>query len=118
MKRERIVDEGMDEKTGTGRKICILVTSSPESENRHTLTKTTEAAINLGHEVQIFLMCDGVYHILHQDFLTLIEKGAEVTLCAHNASERGIEKRSGVLFGSQYDLACSVAQSDSFLALT
>jgi len=111
-------DKAMDEKTGAGRRICILVTSSPESENSRTLSRTTEAAINLGHKVQIFLMCDGVYHILHQDLFTLIEKGAEVTLCAHNAQERGLEKRPGIAFGSQYDLACMVAQSDSFLSLT
>ncbi len=108
----------MNEKSEAGSRICILVTSSPESENRHTLVKISEAAINLGQQVQIFLMCDGVYHILHQDFLSLIEKGTEVTLCSQNASERGLEKKPGVLFGSQYDLAGMIAQSESFLALT
>ena len=98
--------------------ICILVTSSPESENSRTLIKITQAAISLGQQVQIFLMCDGVYHIVHQDFLSIIEKGAKVILCAHNAHERGLEKKPGIHFGSQYDLAGMVAQSDSFLALT
>ncbi len=78
----------MKEKSEAGSKICILVTSSPESENNRTLVKITEAAINIGHQVQIFLMCDGVYHILCQDFLPLIKKGAEVSLCAQNALER------------------------------
>lgn len=108
----------MNEKFVSGSKICILVTSSPESENSRTLVKFTEAAINMGQRVQIFLMCDGVYHILHQDFLSLIKKGAEVTLCTQNALERGLEEKPGILFGSQYDLAGMVAQSDSFLALT
>lgn len=111
-------DEGMELKTGAGRSICILVTSSPESENSRTMAGAAEAALRLGHKVQIFLMCDGVYHVLRKDFLTLIEKGAEVTLCAHNARERGLEKRPDILFGSQYDLACLVARSDSFLSLT
>lgn len=108
----------MNEKSETRSKICILVTSSPESENSRTLVKLTEAAINMGQEVQIFLMCDGVYHILREDFLLLIKKGADVTLCAQNALERGVEKREGILFGSQYDLAGMVARSDSFLAFT
>lgn len=106
----------MMEKSEAGSKICILVTSSPESENSRTLVKITEAAINMGQQVQIFLMCDGVYHILRRDFLLMIKKGADVTLCAQNALERGLEKRQGILFGSQYDLADMVARSDSFLA--
>ncbi len=97
---------------------CILVTSSPESENSRTLVKISEAAMQLGHHVQIFLMCDGVYHLHSQDLSPLISKGAEVILCAHNALERGLERKSEVLFGSQYDLAVMVARSDGFLALT
>ena len=108
----------MAEKSDDGSDFCILVTSSPESENSRTLAKLTEAAIEMGQRVQIFLMCDGVYHILQEDFLSLIEKGAEVTLCSQNASERGLEKKPGVLFGSQYDLAGMIAQSEGFLALT
>lgn len=108
----------MNENPDVGSKICILVTSSPESENTRTLIKIAEAAIHLGQRVQIFLMCDGVYHILHENFFSLIKKGAEVALCAQNASERGLEKKPGILFGSQYDLADMVAHSESFLALT
>jgi sulfur relay (sulfurtransferase) complex TusBCD TusD component (DsrE family) len=108
----------MNEESKAGSKISILVTSSPESENSHTLMKITEAAIDMGQEVQIFLMCDGVYHILYENFLSLTNKGADVTVCAHNAMERGLEEKPGVTFGSQYDLASMVAQSDSFLALT
>jgi sulfur relay (sulfurtransferase) complex TusBCD TusD component (DsrE family) len=107
-----------DELKEGSKKFCILVTSSPESVNSRTLFKMTETAIGMGHNVQIFLMCDGVYHILYQDFLSLIEKGAEVILCAQNALERGIEKKPGVLFRSQYDLASMVSQADGFLSLT
>ena len=102
----------------TASKICILVTCSPESENSQTLVKISEAAIRMGQGVEIFLMFDGIYHILHDHFLSLIDQGARVVLCSHNALERGLEKREGIHFGSQYDLACMVAESDSFLALT
>ena len=108
----------MNGKSEAGSMICILVTSSPESENRRTLIKISEAAISIGQQVRIFLMCDGVYHILHEDFLSLVKIGAEVTLCAQNALERRLDKKPGVNFGSQYDLAGMVARSDSFLALT
>jgi sulfur relay (sulfurtransferase) complex TusBCD TusD component (DsrE family) len=101
-----------------GSTICVLVTTSPESEDRQTLARFTEAALGMGHKVQIFLMCDGVYHILLEDFQLLMTKGAEVTLCSHNARERGVGEQPGVLFGSQYDLAHMVSRSDAFWALT
>lgn len=107
----------MEESEGRSR-ICILVTSSPESENSRTLIKISRAAADMGHEVQIFLMCDGVYHVLDQNFLSRIPREAEIILCAQNALERGVENRPGVLFGSQYDLAVMIARSDGFLALT
>ncbi|MEK6776964.1 MAG: DsrE family protein [bacterium] len=105
-------------KEGGSRVICILVTSSPESENTRTLFKITEAAIAMGHQVQIFLMSDGVYHILCQSLSTLIAKGAEVALCTYDAMERGLDKKTGIYFGSYYDLAVMVAKADGFLALT
>ncbi len=70
----------------------------------------------MGHNVQIFLLSDGVYHILSEEFMSLKEKGAEITLCAHNALERGLNKRDDILFGSQYDLSTMVAKSDSFIS--
>ncbi len=96
--------------------ICILLASTPGNENQHSLIKIAEAALNLDHKVQIFCMSDGVYHIRSDKFMSLADKGAEITLCAHNAQERGVEQRPGVLFGSQYDLSTMVAQSDTFFS--
>ncbi len=96
--------------------IGLLMTSSPESENCRTVMKITEAALGQGHRVKIFLMYDGIYHILRDDFMELTEKGAEIILCAYDADERKVPRREGVLFGSQYDLSEMVAKADSFLA--
>ncbi len=98
--------------------LCILVSSGPGSEDGPTLLKISEAAMAAGHRVRIFLMCDAVYHLLNPDLLSLLSLGAEITVCAHNAMERGVEKKAGVVFGSQYDLAEMVAESQGFLALT
>lgn len=96
--------------------LCILLTSSPENENTHTVTKLSQAAIDKGHRVRIFLMSNGVYHVLHPQFAILINLGVEVTLCASNAAERGIEEMGGVTFGSQYDLSIMSAKADSFIS--
>ncbi len=96
--------------------IGLLVTSSPESENCRTVMKITEAALRQGHRVRIFLMQDGVYHIFRDDFMDLSGMGAQIILCAHNAEERKLPRREGVLFGSQYDLSEIIAKADAFLA--
>ncbi len=44
-------------------KLGILLTTSPENENTSTVISISSAARELGHEVSIFLMYDGVYNI-------------------------------------------------------
>ncbi|MGR3310681.1 MAG: DsrE family protein [Candidatus Brocadiales bacterium] len=97
-------------------KLGILLTTSTESENTHTVVKLVEAAIAAGKEVSIFLMCDGVYHINDPRFEELARKGAKVVVCAHNAIERKQERKDFVVWGSQYDNATIVKECDRFLA--
>lgn len=99
------------------KKLGILLTTSPESENTYTCIRLAEAALAAAKEVHIFLMCDGVYNIYHKEFLTLREKGAKITLCDFNAQERAIEERDGIVFGSQYDLACIAHECDKLISL-
>lgn len=99
-------------------RLGILLTTSPENENTFTVIKLTETALSSERDVRIFLMCDGVYNINDKNFVSLLDKGAIITLCAHNASERLLEKREGINFGSQYDLAYIVNESDKFLSFT
>lgn len=98
------------------KKLGILLTTSTESENTHTVIRLTEAAIDEGVEVRIFLMCDGVYHLNHEKFEKLAKRGANIVVCAHNAIERKVGKKDFVSWGSQYDLACMVKECDRFLA--
>lgn len=98
------------------KKLGIMLGTSTESENTHTVIKLARAALDEGVEVSIFLMCDGVYNMNVDALTQLSEQGAKLTLCAHNAEERKLEKKGPILFGSQYDLADIVAESDRFLA--
>ena len=107
----------MDNKSKKQR-LGIFLTTSPESENTFTVIKLAEAAISSGKDVQIFLMCDGVYNINNKSFMSLLDKGVSITLCAHNASERAVEKKEGIRFGSQYDHAYIVNESDRFISFT
>lgn len=97
-------------------KLGILLTTSPESENTHTVVKLAEAALASGREVHVFLMCDGVHNVNDDRLVGLIEKGAQVALCAHNAEQRHVAQKESIVWGSQYDLAGFVEECDRFVA--
>lgn len=99
-------------------KLGILLSTGPQSEDVHTAIRLAEAALHQGKEVRIFLMCDGVYHVHREDLMALETKGAELCLCAHNAQERGVEKREGIIWGSQMDLANLTLECDRFVGFT
>jgi sulfur relay (sulfurtransferase) complex TusBCD TusD component (DsrE family) len=107
----------MSEKREGAAQISFMLMGSPESGSTQSLVRLTEAALGQGHQVRIFLMCDGVYQTMLPAVNNLAAQGAEVVVCAHNAEERGVGKQEGVLFGSQFDLATMVAESDAYLAL-
>ncbi len=76
-----------------GNKLGILLTTSPESEDRHTVVKLCEAALESGKEVQIFMMCDGAFNSYCESITALIPKGVKISQCHHNAGERKIRRR-------------------------
>ena len=97
-------------------KLGILLTTTPENENTNTVISISRAARNLGHEVSIFLMYDGVYNVNKKEFAGLIDIGVNIAVCALNAEQRKVAKVDGILFGSQYDHACITSDVDRFLS--
>lgn len=97
-------------------KLGILLTTSPENENTHTVIALSKAARKQGHEVSIFLMYDGVYNIHKEGFAQLMHMGVDITVCALNVEQRKVRRLKGIIFGSQYDHACIVNESDRFLS--
>lgn len=99
-----------------GLKLGILLTTDPRHENTQTVIRLSETALARGAEVHIFLMCNGVYHAQDNRFQELAKLGAQLTVCGHNAKQRGVVKQPPCTFGSQYDLAQIVSRVDRFLA--
>ena len=97
-------------------KLGILLTTDPTHENTNTVVDLSRTAKTAGMDVSIFLMHNGVHNLTHAPFLELTDAGVEISLCAHNAGQRGVEKMDNVLFGSQYDLAQIVHECDRFLS--
>lgn len=97
-------------------KLGILLTTSPENENTHTVISISRAAREQGHEVSIFLMYDGVYNVHKKEFVELVEKGVNIAVCALNVEQRRVNRTDGILFGSQYDNACIANGVDRFIS--
>lgn len=97
-------------------KLGILLTTDPTHENTNTVVNLSRSAREAGIDVSIFLMHNGVHNLTHFPFMELANSGVEITLCAHNAGQRGVAKVDNVLFGSQYDLAQIVHDCDRFLS--
>ena len=98
-------------------KLGFFLSTSPEHENTHSVCRLAEAALACGHEVHIFIMCDGVHNAFVPGFQALVDKGARIVLCSHNLAERQRPKIEGtIVCGSQYDHAQLVSGVDRYLA--
>lgn len=96
-------------------KLGILLTTPPSYQNTHSVIEISKAARKKGHDVGIFMMSDGVYNIQYQPLMDLGRVGVDLSLCAHNASQRGLSRLEGLQWGSQFDLSVLVNESDRFL---
>ncbi|MBI2866609.1 MAG: DsrE family protein [Chloroflexi bacterium] len=96
-------------------KLAIQLLSGFGSQDLHTALCLAEAARSQGHEVSLFLMEDAVYLVNH--FRPLAEKGASLSLCAHNAYQRGVAKVDHILWGGQQDWAQIVHDADRVICL-
>lgn len=108
-------------------KIGFLLHKSPEHQDAHTVKRLAEGFVEMGHEVNIFLMEDGVYNVavnnsprkLSAGFDNLIPKGVKIAICTYTAEIRGLNQPDifdGVDFHSQYDLSRLVNECDRFLS--
>ena len=107
-------------------RVGFLLSTGCEREDAATVARLARAARRQGHEVKLFVMGDGVYHVvdhpknpLAQDWAELLSNGVEIACCATSCEPRGILKDrliSGVVSGSQYDHAAIVHWSDRYLA--
>lgn len=111
----------------TGLTIGILMTTSPEHQNTHTVCRLAGALLSAGHGVELFLMDDGIYNLVSVpkagSASSLLQKaqnqGMKITLCTQSAENRGISEKeclTGVAWRSQHELSRIVAGSDRFLA--
>lgn len=96
-----------------GKKLGIFVNTDKHLQH---ILGICSAARAMDVAVSIFLMGDGVFLTKNPEFLGLVKKGVEISLCDHVYREKGLEgKVEGVLHGSQYENATMAHESDRLL---
>ncbi len=103
------------------------MTTGPEHQNGQTVCAFAAAFLAAMHEVSLFLMDDGIYHVVkkHQmgaaaqlETLLLKTDRMAVSICTQSTEKRGVsetEALSRVNWASQHELAKIVSTSDRFL---
>ena len=96
----------------------ILLASGPSHEDRFTVIKLAQTALQLGIAVKIFLYDEGVYNCLDDEFMSLDHAGADITICEQSAKDLNLDIRAPVKRGSLYDLAGIANQTDRLVSFT
>jgi uncharacterized protein involved in oxidation of intracellular sulfur len=116
-------------------KMLILLCDSPfHHESVEHAIELTRNSIEKGHEVDIYLMMDGVYNPMisqsgepfHMESISdqikkLVAMGAEISGCRVCMELRGmseVDLPPGIDIGGIFDLSDSIAEADVVLSLT
>ncbi|MBD3173254.1 hypothetical protein GF326_12380 [Candidatus Bathyarchaeota archaeon] len=116
-------------------RILILLCQSPfQNDGVNQALEISEIALRKGHNVDIYLMMDGVYnpvtsqsgepfHIesISERFKDLVEMGASVSGCRVCMELRGVTVEmlpSGVDIGGVFDLGEMISKADVVLSMT
>ena len=103
----------------TVKRLGLVLTTSPESRDVDTVVQLAKAAMALGAEARVFVMCDGVYTLGEPALRELAAQGALIRVCGRNAEERRVEEiedAANIEWGSQYDLAQMSEECDRIVA--
>jgi sulfur relay (sulfurtransferase) complex TusBCD TusD component (DsrE family) len=106
--------------------IGILLTTSSDHQNTYLVSKLSEAWLKQGHQVDLFLMGEGVYNGFafrspkgpQTPLSALIGLGAKVAVCGVTTEARGMAEGDlypGIEIASQYELSKIVDRADRFL---
>lgn len=98
------------------KKLAFLVMTGPDSQDIYNVIGLADAALGKGIGVDIFLMHRGVLNASAPGLDALADKGAVITVCAHNAGELKAHRNEKFNYGSQFDHANIVNDATRYLA--
>ncbi len=72
------------------RKLGLLLSTPPSHPSVETVVQLTQAALRQGVEVYLYLIDEGVKTALDQRYLSLIDAGAKISVCAYSCQHYGV----------------------------
>jgi hypothetical protein len=73
-----------------GKKLGLMLSTSPEHRNLDTVVGLSEAALDRGAQVYLYLIDDGVAAVDDPRVQALGERGARLFVCAFGCQKRGL----------------------------
>ena len=99
------------------KKLGILLFNGPESQDIRTVVGLASAAIQSEIEVELFLMYEGVLNASYKPLQELSKnERCKVIVCNHNTGELMAAKCENFKYGSQFDNAYILNESDRYIA--
>ena len=99
-----------------GKTLGLLLFNGPDSQDVHTAAGLADAALRRGMGVEIFMMRNGVMNAAAPGLEGLADRGAKVTVCAHNANEIKAPRSEKFHYGGQYDNANILNDAERYVA--
>ena len=102
-------------------KLGLLLSTPPSHPSVETVIQLSQAALRRGIDVYLYLIDEGVKTATDQRYLSLIDAGVKMSVCAYGCQQHGI---STVMVDSRVSLSGLVVLSgiidgcDRFLAFT
>lgn len=98
--------------------LLIIMASNPYSHDFNTAVKLAAASLERNHKTRIFFMGNGIYSIVRPEIKELVDKGAQVYYCAHNAEQRKIKPEEWAESSSMYGLSKLITEADRVIMLS
>ena len=102
-------------------KLGLLLSTPPSHPSVETVIQLSQAALRRGIDVYLYLIDEGVKTATDQRYVSLIDAGAKMSVCAYGCQQHGVPT---VLVDSRVSLSGIVVLSgiidgcDRFLAFT
>ena len=100
-----------------GKKLGLMLSTGPENGNLDTAVGLSEAALDRGAQVYLYLIDDGVAAVDHPRVQALAERGARLFVCAFGCQKRGLPLSERATNCGLVVLTDVINGTDRFLAL-
>jgi sulfur relay (sulfurtransferase) complex TusBCD TusD component (DsrE family) len=100
-----------------GKKLGLMVSTSPDHPNLETALGLGRAALDRGADVYLYLIDDAVAAVEDARLLALTGRGLKLFVCAHGRLKRGLSLSDAVTNCGLVVLSDLINATDRFLAL-